>query len=54
MFRQVMKIHQQTVDTYLEDILIDSINFSAGVQARNEVRRYADRVSLFVEEIDKK
>ncbi|KAG4093259.1 hypothetical protein H8356DRAFT_1277807 [Neocallimastix lanati (nom. inval.)] len=53
-FRQVMKIHQQTVDTYLEDILIDSINFSAGVQARNEVRRYADRVSLFVEEIDKK
>jgi len=52
-FRQVMKIHQQTVDTYLEDILLDSIEFSAGVQARNEVRRYADRVSLFVEEIDK-
>ncbi|ORX56035.1 hypothetical protein BCR36DRAFT_280994 [Piromyces finnis] len=53
-FRQVMKIHQQTVDTYLEDILLDSVEFSAGVQARNEVRRYADRVSLFVDEIDKK
>jgi len=49
-----MKIHQQTVDTYLEDILLDSVEFSAGVQARNEVRRYADRVSLFVDEIDKK
>jgi len=52
-FRQVMKIHQQTVDTYLEDILLDSVEFSAGVQARNEVRRYVDRVSLFVDEIDK-
>jgi len=52
-FRQVMKIHQQTVDTYLEDILIDSVEFSAGVQARNEVRRYVDRVNLFVDEIDK-
>ncbi|ORX79757.1 hypothetical protein BCR32DRAFT_205288 [Anaeromyces robustus] len=52
-FRQVMKIHQQTVDTYLEDILLDSVEFSAGVQARNEVRRYVDRVNTFVEEIDK-
>ncbi|KAI8925846.1 solute carrier, TRAMD3 or PAT1-domain-containing protein [Entophlyctis helioformis] len=43
-FRQTMQVHQETVDTYLEDIIMSSIDRTASVQARDQVHQYAIKV----------
>ncbi|KAG7259223.1 hypothetical protein CRUP_004224, partial [Coryphaenoides rupestris] len=40
-FRQVVQVHQATVDLYLEDVILASVEQTADRQAREEVRRMA-------------
>ncbi|RKO83894.1 hypothetical protein BDK51DRAFT_33266, partial [Blyttiomyces helicus] len=50
-FRQMMKVHQETVDSYLEDVIAGSVDETASVQARADVRKYADKINEIVDGI---
>lgn len=43
MFRQTLKINQQSVETYLEDIVKDSIDWSSAKQAEDYIVNLADK-----------
>ncbi|XP_075212832.1 cilia- and flagella-associated protein 91-like [Lycorma delicatula] len=51
-FKQVMKIRQETVDIFLEDILIRSMNWLAEDKAREHVRQVAQKIDLAAKEAD--
>ena len=51
---QVVKIHQQTVDTYLEDIIMESVQSTADEQARCEVQKYADKINDVAHRVEHK
>jgi len=53
-FKQVVKIHQQTVDTYLEDIIMESVQSTADEQARCEVQKYADKINDVAHRVEHK
>lgn len=42
---QVVQVHQETVDLYLEDIILGSIEKTADEQARGEIRKMAEEVN---------
>uniref|UniRef100_UPI003AABEBDA cilia- and flagella-associated protein 91 isoform X2 n=1 Tax=Centroberyx gerrardi TaxID=166262 RepID=UPI003AABEBDA len=44
-FRQVVQVHQDTVDLYLEDIILGTVEQTADQQAREEIRRMASEVN---------
>ncbi|XP_040912924.1 cilia- and flagella-associated protein 91 [Toxotes jaculatrix] len=44
-FRQVVQVHQETVDLYLEDIILGTLEQTAEQQAREEIRRRAKEVN---------
>uniref|UniRef100_A0A3Q2XJD5 Cilia- and flagella-associated protein 91 n=1 Tax=Hippocampus comes TaxID=109280 RepID=A0A3Q2XJD5_HIPCM len=44
-FREVVKVHQETVDLYFEDIILDTMEITADQQAREEIRRVAKEVN---------
>ncbi|XP_048827755.1 cilia- and flagella-associated protein 91 isoform X2 [Brienomyrus brachyistius] len=44
-FRQVVQVHQETVDLYLEDVILGSIEKTADEQAREEIRKMAEEVN---------
>ncbi|XP_044072732.1 cilia- and flagella-associated protein 91 [Siniperca chuatsi] len=44
-FRQVVQVHQETVDLYLEDIILGTLEQTADQQAREEIRRKAKEVN---------
>uniref|UniRef100_A0A3Q3M553 Cilia- and flagella-associated protein 91 n=1 Tax=Mastacembelus armatus TaxID=205130 RepID=A0A3Q3M553_9TELE len=44
-FRQVVQIHQETVDLYLEDIIMGTLEQTAYQQARDEIHRIAKEVN---------
>ncbi|XP_041806115.1 cilia- and flagella-associated protein 91 [Chelmon rostratus] len=44
-FRKVVQVHQETVDLYLEDIILGTWEQTADQQAREEVRRRAKEVN---------
>ncbi|KAJ4933042.1 hypothetical protein JOQ06_029879 [Pogonophryne albipinna] len=44
-FRQVVQVHQETVDLYLEDIILGTLEQTADEQAREEIRRRAKVVN---------
>nr|XP_039249050.1 cilia- and flagella-associated protein 91-like [Styela clava]XP_039249051.1 cilia- and flagella-associated protein 91-like [Styela clava] len=44
-FKQVLKVHQSTVDTYLEDIIMDAVDSTADEQARQEIQQHADKIN---------
>ncbi|XP_060733369.1 cilia- and flagella-associated protein 91 [Tachysurus vachellii] len=44
-FRQVMKVHQATVDLYLEDVILHSIDQTAEAQAREEIHQFAEELN---------
>uniref|UniRef100_A0A8C7FLI2 Cilia- and flagella-associated protein 91 n=1 Tax=Oncorhynchus kisutch TaxID=8019 RepID=A0A8C7FLI2_ONCKI len=44
-FKQVMRVHQETVDLYLEDIILGTLDQTADQQARQEIRRVAEEVN---------
>ncbi|KAM6978410.1 cilia- and flagella-associated protein 91 [Tautogolabrus adspersus] len=44
-FRQVVQVHQETLDLYLEDIILETVEQTADQQAREEIRRRAKEVN---------
>ncbi|KAG8000601.1 Cilia-and flagella-associated protein 91 [Nibea albiflora] len=44
-FRQVVQVHQETVDLYLEDIILGTMEQAADQQAREEIHRKAQEVN---------
>ncbi|XP_070694504.1 cilia- and flagella-associated protein 91 [Pempheris klunzingeri] len=44
-FRQVVQVHQETVDLYLEDIILETLEQTADQQAREEIHRRAKEVN---------
>lgn len=42
---QVVHIHQETVDLYLEDIILETVERTADEQAREEIRRKVKEVN---------
>ncbi|XP_053154496.1 cilia- and flagella-associated protein 91 isoform X2 [Hemicordylus capensis] len=53
-FKQVVKVHQSTVDSYLEDVLLSSMEHTAEEQAREEIRRRAVEVNNIAYEIEER
>ncbi|XP_067896047.1 cilia- and flagella-associated protein 91 isoform X2 [Heterodontus francisci] len=51
-FKQVVKVHQTTVDSYLEDILLKSMQDTAEDQARQEICKMADEINDVAYEIE--
>ncbi|CAI9532698.1 unnamed protein product [Staurois parvus] len=43
-FRQVVNIHQSTVDSYLEDVILSATQDTAEEQAREEIQRRAQEI----------
>lgn len=41
---QIVKVHQETVDNYLEDIILSTIERSADEQARKEMQVIAEKI----------
>ncbi|KAF7658881.1 hypothetical protein LDENG_00005610 [Lucifuga dentata] len=44
-FKQVVQVHQDTVDCYLEDVILESLDQTSEQQAREEIRRMAREVN---------
>ena len=42
---QTIKVHQETVESYLEDIIMEAVEETADAQARKEIQEMADRVN---------
>ncbi|XP_041067639.1 cilia- and flagella-associated protein 91 [Carcharodon carcharias] len=51
-FKEVVKVHQTTVDSYLEDILLKSVQDTAEDQARQEICKMADEINDIAYEIE--
>lgn len=52
-FTQVVSIHQETVDSYLEDVIMESVDASSSLAAREYVRDFAKKVDVFVDNLQK-
>lgn len=44
-FKQMMSVHQGSVDTYLEDVILSSIESTADQQAREAISKKADTIN---------
>lgn len=53
-FKQVVKVHQQSVDTYLEDVILKAVDKTADTQAREEIRKLADQINDVAYDIENK
>ncbi|KAJ3233118.1 Cilia- and flagella-associated protein 91 [Chytriomyces hyalinus] len=53
-FRKIMRINQETVDSYLEDIVAGSVDSSAGLHAKSSVKEYAEKVAALMESMEKR
>ncbi|XP_071958133.1 cilia- and flagella-associated protein 91-like isoform X2 [Antedon mediterranea] len=51
-FKQVIKVHQNSVDTYLEDIIMGSIEQTASEHARNEIQEMAEQINQVAYEME--
>ncbi|XP_040451739.1 cilia- and flagella-associated protein 91 isoform X2 [Falco naumanni] len=51
-FKQVVKVHQSTIDSYLEDIILSSLENMAEEQAREEVQRMAVEINDIAYEME--
>ncbi|NWS40984.1 CFA91 protein, partial [Probosciger aterrimus] len=49
---QVVKVHQSTVDSYLEDIILSSMEDTAEEQAREEIQRMAVEINDIAYEME--
>lgn len=52
-FRQVVQVHQESVESYLEDIILGTIEKTADEQARDEIHRVAEEVNHIAYEMEK-
>uniref|UniRef100_A0A8C4S2F7 Cilia- and flagella-associated protein 91 n=1 Tax=Erpetoichthys calabaricus TaxID=27687 RepID=A0A8C4S2F7_ERPCA len=44
-FKQVVRVHQETVDCYLEDIIFSNLESTADEQAREEIHKVAEEIN---------
>ncbi|KAM6416718.1 cilia- and flagella-associated protein 91 isoform 2-T2 [Pluvialis apricaria] len=51
-FKQVVKMHQSTIDSYLEDIILSSMENMAEEQAREEIQRMAVEINDIAYEME--
>ena len=51
---QVVKVHQNTVDGYLEDIIMNSVDITADEQAREEIKQLAEKINDVAYEMEDK
>ncbi|XP_014459490.2 cilia- and flagella-associated protein 91 isoform X4 [Alligator mississippiensis] len=51
-FKQVVKVHQSTVDSYLEDIILNSMENTAEEQAREEIQKVAVEINDIAYEME--
>ena len=49
-----MSVHQETVDSYLEDVIVSAVDTTSGILARGQVREYATRLNTVIDELDTK
>ena len=42
---QVIKVHQTSVDTYLESVILGSLDDTSDIQARKEIEEMADKIN---------
>ncbi len=49
-----MHVHQDTVDTYLEDILMESVDTASAQQSRSQVQEYVAKLEGIVDEVHKR
>jgi hypothetical protein len=52
-FKQILRVHQGTVDTYLENIILQSVEKTADIQAREEIRKQAEVINNVAMEFEK-
>lgn len=50
MFKQMMRVHQGSVDTYLEDVILSSTERTADQEARKEVAEKANAINKLAQE----
>ncbi|XP_022902075.1 cilia- and flagella-associated protein 91-like [Onthophagus taurus] len=53
MFKQVAKVHQETVDLYLEDIITEGLEFASTEEAKKYVTRLAEKLDEEIYETDR-
>ncbi|XP_071806204.1 cilia- and flagella-associated protein 91-like isoform X2 [Asterias amurensis] len=51
-FKQVVKVHQISVDTYLEDVILSSMDNTADKQAREEIQQMAQQINQVAYDIE--
>jgi len=51
-FKQMVKVHQTTVDTYLEDIILAATDKTADDQARDEIKQVAAKINDIAYELE--
>ncbi|KAJ8311832.1 hypothetical protein KUTeg_010617 [Tegillarca granosa] len=51
-FKQVIKVHQRSVDTYLQDIIMNSVDHTADLQARAEIMETAEKINDVAYEVE--
>ncbi|EDV25762.1 uncharacterized protein TRIADDRAFT_55191 [Trichoplax adhaerens] len=52
MFKQVVKVHQDTVDSYLETVILESVQKTADEQAVQEIKETARKINIIAHEIE--
>ncbi|KAK7491063.1 hypothetical protein BaRGS_00017759 [Batillaria attramentaria] len=52
-FKQVIKVHQSSVDTYLEDVILGAVDATADAQARAEVQEMAEQINDVAYDLEK-
>ena len=50
MFKQMMRVHQGTVDTYLQDLILKSVDRTADEEARKEIAEKAKTINKLAHE----
>lgn len=53
-FKQLVHMNQQTVESYLEDVISTSIDNTSSIQSRKKVKEYAKRINTVVEELERR
>ncbi|KAL8577811.1 hypothetical protein ACOMHN_054561 [Nucella lapillus] len=53
-FKQVIKVHQTTVDTYLQDVILGAVDTTADTQAREEIKKQADQINDVAYDIEER
>ena len=48
----MVKVHQESVDTYLEDVILSAIDQTADEQARFEVQAMAEKINKVAYEME--